>query len=144
MNPVGLAWYHISILIFQLFDVLDDIHAERVPYTIIHLGSIFDYFIPKIPSGKSEPNRTLTLCMDSSIGTQFVPGHEDQQIALLDYNDIGMYVAEIIADKRTFNRQVFAYSEVRSMTNIWSFASQISGEQTHRAIVGATNADGPP
>ncbi|KAF3016791.1 hypothetical protein E8E14_008953 [Neopestalotiopsis sp. 37M] len=98
--------------VYRLFDVLDDIHAERVPYTIIHLGSIFDYFIPKVPSGKSEPNRTLTLCMDPSIGTQFVPGHEDQQIALLDYNDIGMYIAEIIADKRTFNRQVFAYSEL--------------------------------
>ena len=48
--------------------------------------------------------------------------------ALTDMSDIGKYVAQIIADPRTINRHVLAYTEVLSMNEIWDVMARASGE----------------
>lgn len=40
-----------------------------------------------------------------------------------------MYVAQIVADPRTINRHVLAYTEVLRMNEIWGVMAKTSGEE---------------
>jgi hypothetical protein len=51
------------------------------------------------------------------------------RFALTDLSDIGKYVAQIVADPRTVNRHVLAYTEVLSMNEIWDVMAKASGEK---------------
>jgi hypothetical protein len=59
----------------------------------------------------------------------------DQKFALTDMCDIGKYVAEIISDRRTLNRHVFAYTEVLSMNEMWDAMARVSGETPPKGYV---------
>lgn len=49
--------------------------------------------------------------------------------AVTDSRDIGRYVAKIIADPRTLNKSVFAYSEVLTQREIFQIMEEASGEK---------------
>ena len=47
---------------------------------------------------------------------------------MTDLRDIGRWVARIIADPRTLNRLVFAYSEVITQHQVYETVERLSGE----------------
>lgn len=55
--------------------------------------------------------------------------------ALTDVQDIGRYVAKIIADPRTLNKMVFAHSEVWTQQQIFDKVEELSGEKLERNYV---------
>lgn len=57
------------------------------------------------------------------------------KFALTDVLDIGKYVAQIVADPRTINRGVLAYTEVLSMNEIWDVMAKASGEDPPKEYV---------
>lgn len=59
----------------------------------------------------------------------------NQKFALTDIGDIGKYVAQIVADPRTINKHVFAYTEVLSMNEIWDTMARVSGEEPEKNYV---------
>jgi len=59
----------------------------------------------------------------------------NQRFALTDMADIGKYVAQIVADSRTENKHVFAYTEVLSMNEIWDVMAVASGEEPRKDYV---------
>jgi nucleoside-diphosphate-sugar epimerase len=67
-------------------------------------------------------------------------GDGNVKFALTDMSDIGKYVAKIIADPRTINRRVLAYTEVLSMNEIWDVMARVTGEEPPKAYVRSTQA----
>ncbi|KAE8416008.1 isoflavone reductase family protein [Aspergillus pseudocaelatus] len=59
----------------------------------------------------------------------------NQKFALTDIADIGKYVAQIVADPRTINKHVFAYTEVLSMNGIWDTMARVTGEEPEKNYV---------
>ncbi|KAE8378155.1 isoflavone reductase family protein [Aspergillus bertholletiae] len=109
-------------------DILGVIQRARLPYTLIDVGCWFSVFVPEIPSGRSDAGRMP--CIDHRI-----VGDGNQKFALTDLGDVGKYVARIVADPRTVNRHVFAYTEVMSMNDIWHVMAKVSGEEPVKAYV---------
>lgn len=97
------------------------VQRAGLPYTIIDVGCWFPVFVPKIPSGKSDGAHSIYI--DHRIVNDGV-----QKFALTDMSDVGRYVAQIIADPRTVNKHVFAYTEVLSMNEIWDTMARASKE----------------
>jgi hypothetical protein len=58
-------------------------------------------------------------------------------MALIDRRDIGKYVAKIIVDPNTLNKQVFAYGEVWTQTDGFKLLETASGESVNREVVSA-------
>ena len=58
-----------------------------------------------------------------------IVGDGSVQFALTALADIGKYIAQIVADPRTVNRHVLAYTEVLSMNEIWDVMAKASGEE---------------
>ena len=57
------------------------------------------------------------------------------KFALTDMLDIGKYVAQIVADPRTINRRILAYTEILSMNEIWEVMAKASGEEPPKEYV---------
>ena len=55
--------------------------------------------------------------------------------AMTHINDIGRYVARIIADPRTLNKKIFAYNESLERTKIYDLVESISSEKLVRRYV---------
>lgn len=102
-------------------DVFDHIKKIRVPYTIIDVGWWFQLSIPSLPSGRAK--------YASIMAANTVAGDGDIPSALTDSRDIGRWVARIIADERTLNKQVFAYNEVMSPNQVRDLFERLSGEK---------------
>ena len=66
-----------------------------------------------------------------------IVGDGNVKFALTDLLDIGKYVAQIVADPRTINRRVLAYTEVLSMNEIWGVMAKASGEDPPKDYVRA-------
>ena len=64
-----------------------------------------------------------------------VVGHGNVKFALTDLPEIGKHVAQIVADPRTINRRVLAYTEVLSMNEIWDVMAKASGEEPPKDYV---------
>ncbi|KAK9365086.1 isoflavone reductase [Lipomyces kononenkoae] len=102
-------------------DILGVIQRARLPYTIIDVGCWYQVFVPKIPSGKSDSSHMIYI-------DHRIVEDGNQKFALTDLADVGKYVAQIVSDPRTVNKQVFAYTEVLSMNEIWNVMAMASGE----------------
>lgn len=72
---------------------------------------------------------------------QGLVGDGDVPSAHTDNRDIGRYVARIIADPRTLNRQVFAYGEVLAHNKIWDAVERASGETLRRDYIPAAQIE---
>lgn len=57
------------------------------------------------------------------------------RIAFTDLRDIGKYVAKILADPRTLNRSVLAYTEVSTINQAYDLIEEMSGEEAPRNYV---------
>ncbi|KAE8347225.1 hypothetical protein BDV24DRAFT_146772 [Aspergillus arachidicola] len=115
--PKGVHWIKDHKL-----EILGAIQRARLPYTIIDVGCWYSVFVPKVPSGRSD--KAHMRYIDHRIVED-----GNQKFALTDIADIGKYVAQIVADPRTINKHVFAYTEVLSMNEIWDTMARVTGEE---------------
>ncbi|CAI7592024.1 unnamed protein product [Penicillium palitans] len=102
--------------------ILGVIQRNRLPYTIIDVGCWYQVWVPKVPSGRSDHAHSTYI-------DHWIVGDGNVGFALTDMLDIGKYVAQIIADPRTINRHVLAYTEVLSMNQICDVMARASGEE---------------
>ncbi|OGM50760.1 hypothetical protein ABOM_000727 [Aspergillus bombycis] len=121
--PKGVHWIKDHKL-----EILGAIQRARLPYTIIDVGCWYSVFVPKVPSGKSDKAHM------SYIDHRIVDDG-NQKFALIDIADVGKYVAQIVADPRTINKHVFAYTEVLSMNKIWDTMARVTGEEPEKDYV---------
>jgi nucleoside-diphosphate-sugar epimerase len=106
----------------QKLEILGAIQRARLPYTIIDVGCWYQVWVPRVPSGRSDHAHSIYI-------DHRIVGDGSVRFALTDLSDIGKYVAQIVADPRTVNRRVLAYTEVLSMNEIWDVMAKASGEK---------------
>ncbi|KAB2109987.1 hypothetical protein AG0111_0g2202 [Alternaria gaisen] len=111
----------------QKEDVLNHVKRLHLPYTIIDVGWWFQFSLPKLPSG-------LIDHAHSGLDIR-IPGDGNVPSAFTDNRDIGKFVARIIADPRTLNQQVFMYSEMTTLTEIYDLLEKISSEKIPRRYI---------
>ncbi|KNG89025.1 hypothetical protein ANOM_002411 [Aspergillus nomiae NRRL 13137] len=121
--PKGVHWIKDHKL-----EILGAIQRARLPYTVIDVGCWYSVFVPKVPSGKSD--KAHMPYIDHRIVED-----GNQKFALIDIADVGKYVAQIVADPRTINKHVFAYTEVLSMNEIWNTMAIGTGEEPEKDYV---------
>ncbi|KAE8365964.1 isoflavone reductase family protein [Aspergillus caelatus] len=121
--PRGVHWIKDHKL-----EILGAIQRARLPYTIIDVGCWYSVFVPKVPSGRSD--KAHMRYIDHRIVED-----GNQKFAMTDIADIGKYVAQIVADPRTINKHVFAYTEVLSMNGIWDTMARVTGEEPEKNYV---------
>ncbi|KAI1410361.1 NAD(P)-binding protein [Hypoxylon sp. FL1857] len=114
----------VMLLHDQKDDVLAAIQRLYLPYTVIDIGWWSQQAVPAVPSGRTDHavNKILNI----------VPGDGTIPIAYTDLADIGTYVAKIIADPRTLNKKVFAYTDVLSTNQATELMEELSGETVIR------------
>ena len=69
------------------------------------------------------------------MGAPPIPGDGTVPVAFTSVPDIGTYVAKIIADPRTINKKVLAYTEVLTMNQVSDIMDELSGEKSLRNYV---------
>lgn len=92
---------------------------------------------PSVPSGKTDHGVFADL-NDRIYGDGNVPS------AMMDMEDIGIYVAKIISDPRTLNKKVLAYSEVLTQNQVWATVADITGEEPLRRTVSSRKNSSSP
>ena len=101
--------------------VYQRIWQQKVPYTIIDVGYWHQISIPRLPSGRIDAQ--MLIPRDE------VYGDGEMKTIITDKRDIGRWVARIIADPRTLNQKVIAYSDVLSQNEILQIMEEKSGEK---------------
>lgn len=91
------------------------------------MGWWYEISPPRVPSGRVDYG--LMAPMAYMLGDGTVPS------ALTSLQDIGLYVAKIIADPRTLNKMVFVYNELWTQQQIVDKVEQMSGEKIERKNV---------
>ncbi|RGP66704.1 isoflavone reductase [Fusarium sporotrichioides] len=112
---------------------LDKIRTLYLPYTAIDVGWWYQFSIPRVPSGKLDAAITFpenVIAADGNVRT-----------ALTDLEDVGKFVARIIADNRTLNKQVFAYGEVTTQNKVISTVERYTGENIARQYLSKEEAE---
>ncbi|KAL0930608.1 isoflavone reductase family protein [Colletotrichum truncatum] len=109
-------------------DVLNHVKKIHLPYTAIDIGWWFQFTLPRLPSGR----------LDASVSglVNVIPGDGNVISAFTDNRDFGKYVARIIADPRTLNKLVFAFSEMKTLNQIYDLLERLSGEKIPREYDG--------
>ncbi|KAI1342395.1 isoflavone reductase family protein [Xylariaceae sp. FL0016] len=110
-------------------DNLAAIQRIRLPYTVIHVGWWMRQAIYSLPSGRTK--HAIHELLD------FISGDGTVPLALTDLEDVGKYVAKIIADPATVNKKVMAYTEVLTLNQAADLLDEISGEKAIRNYVSA-------
>ena len=98
-----------------------------LPYTIIDVGWWYQIAFPRLPSGKID--------YAVAVPNANIPGDGNQPSALIDLRDIGRYVAKIIVDDRTLNKQVLVYNEMWTPNQTHTLLESISNEKLPRDYV---------
>ncbi|KAI8931457.1 hypothetical protein NX059_011783 [Plenodomus lindquistii] len=126
--PRGVMW-----LRDMKEDLLDRCKRLYLPYTVIDVGWWYRATLPRVPSGK----------LDSAISfpETLIGADGNVEFAGVDVADIGTYVARIIADPRTLNKQVFAYSQVTTQNHIWDTMEALTGETIPRTYLTKEDAE---
>jgi len=110
-------------------------HMKRLglPYTIIDCGWWYQVSTPRLPSGKIDN----VIMMEPPIANK-----GEQPSALTDLRDVGRYVARVIKDDRTLNKQVLVYNEMWSQSQVWDKLEEVSGEKLTRNYVSQEQLEG--
>jgi uncharacterized protein YbjT (DUF2867 family) len=108
-------------------ELLDKCKAIYQPYTVIDVGWWYQFSMPHVPSGKL--NSAITFPENT------IAGDGNLRSALTDKEDIGKFVARIISDPRTVNKQVFAYGEVTTQNEIYAAVEKYTGETIPREYI---------
>lgn len=115
------------MITWQKEKVLNHIKSIYLPYTLIDVGWWYEISAPRVPSGRVDYG--LMMPMPFFVGDGSVPS------ALTYLQDVGRYVAKIIADPRTLNRMVFVYNELWTQQQIVDKVEELSGEKVERKYV---------
>lgn len=91
------------------------------------MGWWYEISPPRVPSGRADYG--LLAPVTHLVGDGSVPS------ALTMVQDIGRYVARIIADPRTLNKMVFVHNEVWTQQQIFDKVEELSGEKLERNYV---------
>ncbi|GJD04558.1 isoflavone reductase family protein [Colletotrichum higginsianum] len=105
-------------------DVLNHVQTLYLPYTVIDVGWWYQISLPRLPSGK--------INAVASPFPDWIAGDGTVLSGMTDLRDIGKYVARIIADPRTLNQKVFAYTELLSQNDVYGLVERLSGERVER------------
>ncbi|KAL9573399.1 hypothetical protein ACKAV7_003084 [Fusarium commune] len=125
--------------------VINHVKNFKLPYTIIDIGYWYQSMLPRLPSGRIDYALPLTL--------GGIAGDGNTPCAFTDLQDIGRWVARVVADPRTLNKMVFAYNAVLTMSQVYDMLEEASGEKidrnyisdaTIKAGVDRAEADTPP
>lgn len=93
-----------------------------VPYTFVDVGFWMQITLPYPAAAKGFIAKTVRdWCGDG-----------EKKTAVVNLNNIGSFVARIIADPRTLNQYVFIYDDERTMNEIYEIANRVSGEDFHK------------
>ncbi|KAM0202652.1 hypothetical protein ACHAPA_009392 [Fusarium lateritium] len=104
--------------------IMDHIQRLHLPFTVIDVGWWYQISLPRLSSGRIDRNLFL---YNTAIG-----GNGEVPCARTDSRDVGVYVARIIADPRTLNQKVFAYTDLRTQHQLYDTVEEISGEKVER------------
>lgn len=118
---------------WQKEKVLNHIKKIYLPYTLIDVGWWYEISSPRVPSGRVDYG--LMAPMAYMFGDGSMPS------ALTSLQDIGLYVAKIIADPRTLNKMVFVYNELWTQQQIVDKVEELSGEKIERRHVWTLPSD---
>jgi hypothetical protein len=99
-----------------------------VPYTIIEVGYWYQAIFPTLPSGRVD---YASLYVPKTT----ISGDNTMKTALTDLRDVGGYVANVIADKRTLNNSVLCYGQLLSQEEVFTAMEEVSEEQIERKYV---------
>lgn len=101
-----------------------------LPYTVIDVAWWSEQIIPVLPSGKTDH------ALNKNDRGREIPGDGTVRVAFASLADVGLYVAKIIADPRTLNKKVLAYTDVLTMNQVYDLMDKLSGEKSVRNYVG--------
>lgn len=104
--------------------VYAELVASGLPYTIIDVGWWYNGFIPKVPSGKTDHAIALPDFIQN-----LVPGDGKMKTYVVDNEDIGKFVARVIADPRTINKRVMCAGASLSFNEMFGVAEELTGEK---------------
>ncbi|CAG9984505.1 unnamed protein product [Clonostachys byssicola] len=105
-------------------NILDHVKRLYLPYTIIDVGWWYQLSLPRLPSGK--------VRVKEEYSTTQIIGDGTNPWSFVDNRDIGKYVARIIADPKTLNKQVFCYSEMWTQNDVYESWGALTGESITR------------
>ncbi|KAH6975186.1 hypothetical protein BKA56DRAFT_618703 [Ilyonectria sp. MPI-CAGE-AT-0026] len=125
MSPEGILQLRDTIK--KKERVINHIKKIHLPYTIIDIGFWYQLMLPRLPSGRIDYALPVTL--------GGIAGDGNTPCAFSDLQDIGRWVARIIADPRTLNKMVFAYNAVLTMNQVYQMLEEASGEKVDRLYV---------
>ncbi|GJC94656.1 isoflavone reductase [Colletotrichum higginsianum] len=109
--------------------VLNHIKKIYLPYTLIDVGWWYQITPPRVPSGRADSG---LLAPETHLF-----GDGSALSCLTHIDDIGRYVAKIIADPRTLNKAVFVYNEAWTQQQIFDKVEELSGEKLERNYLSA-------
>ncbi|RKK08128.1 hypothetical protein BFJ68_g16307 [Fusarium oxysporum] len=108
-------------------DVLNHIKKIHLPYTVVDIGWWFQITLPRLPSGRID--------FAYSGMADAIPGDGAKPSAFSDNRDVGKYVARAIVDPRTLNQQVFFFSEMLTLNQVYDLLERLSGESIPRKYI---------
>ncbi|RSL73853.1 hypothetical protein CEP54_000232 [Fusarium duplospermum] len=109
--------------------VINHIKKVRLPYTIVDVGFWYQLMLPRLSSGRIDYALPVTL--------GGIAGDGNTPCAFTDLQDVGRWIARIIADTRTLNKMVFAYNSVLTMNQVYDMSEEASGERIDRNYISA-------
>lgn len=119
------------LILSQKEKIYAELAESGLPYTIIDVGWWYNGFIPKVPSGKTDHAIALPDFIQN-----LVPGDGEMKTYVVDNEDIGRFVARIIADPRTVNKRIMAAGASLSFNEMFDIAEELTGETPARKHVG--------
>ncbi|KAK1544905.1 isoflavone reductase [Colletotrichum paranaense] len=120
----GMLWFR-----DQKEDVLNHIQTIYLPYTVIDVGWWYQISLPRLASGRIDAV--------ASPFYNWIAGDGSVLSGMTDLRDVGKYVARIIADPRTLNHRVFAFTELMSQNEVYDLIEKMSGEKVERKYMSA-------
>ncbi|KAK2608200.1 hypothetical protein N8I77_006824 [Diaporthe amygdali] len=111
-------------------EIYAELAASGLSYTIIDVGWWYNGFIPNILSGKTDHAIALPDFIQN-----LVPGDGEMKTYVVDNEDVGNFVARIIADPRTINKRVMAAGASLSFNEMFGIAEELTGEKALRKYV---------
>ncbi|KAH7133754.1 hypothetical protein EDB81DRAFT_903960 [Dactylonectria macrodidyma] len=109
-----------------------EISALGLPFTIIDVGWWYNGFIPQVPSGKTSYAVALPDFLQN-----LIPGDGTIKTHVVDPDNVGTFVARILADPRTLNKRVMASSAIMSFNDMFDVVEELAGERPQRKYISA-------
>ncbi|KAI8272741.1 hypothetical protein K4K60_011908 [Colletotrichum sp. SAR11_57] len=128
MPARGMLWFR-----DQKEDVLSHVQALYLPYTVIDVGWWYQITLPRLASGRID---AVASPFDN-----WIAGDGTVKSAITDLRDIGKYVARIVADPRTLNQKVFAYTQLISQNEVYDLIENLSGEKLERQYLSSDDIE---